>query len=256
MRKIRIAMLTPSSNSVLEPWCYELARSQTDTSIHFGRVEVLWIDDDPGSLSQFQDENMLRGFDLLSHVKPSVIGWNGTSASWLGLDRDRLLAEEIYKRTGCQVVTASLSIIEALKDLKVTNIGFVTPYVTPIQKKIIANFRLEGFECVSERHFDLTDNFSFGEVSEIKITRAAEEVINEGAEAVVILCTNLAGAGIARVVEEKTGVPVLDSVVLTVCGAFKSIAKETSWLSEWAPAVSKLPKSINKILNLINKRTK
>ena len=145
MRKILIAMLTPSSNSVLEPFCSELARSQTDTSIHFGRVEVLWIDDDPGSLSQFQDENMLRGFDLLSHVKPSVIGWNGTSASWLGLDRDRLLAEEIYKRTGCQVVTASLLIIEALKDLKVTNIGFVTPYVTPIQKKIIANFRLEGF---------------------------------------------------------------------------------------------------------------
>ena len=163
----------------------------------------------------------------------------------MGLDRDRLLAEEIYKRTGCQVVTASLSIIEALKDLKVTNIGFVTPYVTPIQKKIIANFRLEGFECVSERHFYLTDNFSFGEVSEIKISCAAEEVINEGAEAVVILCTNLAGAGIARVVEEKTGVPVLDSVVLTVWGAFKSIGKETSWLSEWAPSVSKLPKSIN-----------
>ena len=53
MRKIRIAMLTLSSNSALEPWCYELARSQTDKSIHFGRVEVLWIDDDPGSLSQF-----------------------------------------------------------------------------------------------------------------------------------------------------------------------------------------------------------
>ena len=53
MRTIRIAMLTPSSNSVLERWCYKLARSQTDTSIHFGRVEVLWIDDDPGSLSQF-----------------------------------------------------------------------------------------------------------------------------------------------------------------------------------------------------------
>ena len=91
----------------------------------------------------------------------------------------------------------------------------------------------------------MTDNFSFGEVSENKISRAAEEVINEGAEAMVILYTNLAGTGIARVVEEKTSVPILDSVVLTVWGAFKSIGKETSWLSEWAPAVSKLPKSIN-----------
>ena len=87
----------------------------------------------------------------------------------------------------------------------------------------------------------MTDNFSFGEVSENKISRAAEEVINEGAEAMVILYTNLAGTGIARVVEEKTSVPILDSVVLTVWGAFKSIGKEISWLSEWAPAVSKLP---------------
>ena len=114
MHKTRIAMLTPSSNPVVEPWYYELVRSQSDTSIHFGRVELLWIDDEAESQSQFQDEAMLRGFDLLSYVKPSVIGWNGTSASWLGLDRDRQLVEEIYRRKRCQAVTASLSILEAL----------------------------------------------------------------------------------------------------------------------------------------------
>ena len=49
MYKTRIAMLTPSSNSVVEPWCYELVRSQSDASIHFSRVEVLWIDDEAES---------------------------------------------------------------------------------------------------------------------------------------------------------------------------------------------------------------
>jgi maleate isomerase len=245
MHKTRIAMLTPSSNSVVEPWCYELVRSQSDTSIHFSRVEVLWIDDEAASLSQFQDDAMLRGFDLLSQVKPSVIGWNGTSASWLGLDRDRQLVEKICRRTGCLAVTSSLSILQALRSLKVTKIGLVTPYVGAIQEKIIKNFSLEKFECISERHFDLTDNFSFAEVSEHDIVRASEDVINEGAEAVVILCTNLSGAGIARLVEEKFGVPVLDSVVLTVWGAFNAIGRDTSWLAEWGPSVSKLPYNIN-----------
>tara|TARA_Y100001960_G_C14583445_1_gene781952 strand:+ start:154 stop:879 length:726 start_codon:yes stop_codon:yes gene_type:complete len=240
MTKLRIAMLTPSSNSVVEPWCYRIIGSLDNTSVHFGRVEVLWIDDEAASLAQFHNENMLKGFDLLSHVKPAVIGWNGTSASWLGLDRDRVLVDEISKRTGCPAVTSTLSIIEALRALQITNIGLVTPYVESIQEKIIKNLKMEKIQCVSERHFDMTDNFSFGEVSESAIANAAEEVVSEGAEAVIILCTNLAGAGIAALVEEKTGVPVLDSVVLTVWGALRSIGKNTSSLVTWAPAVSKL----------------
>ena len=88
----------------------------------------------------------------------------------------------------------------------------------------------------------MTDNFSFGEVSESKIANAAEDVISEGAEAVIILCTNLAGAGIVSNLEKRTGVPILDSIVLTIWGAFRSIGLNTNPLSNWGPAVSKLIK--------------
>ena len=239
-KQVRIGMLTPSSNTVVEPWCFEIISSLANTTVHFGRVEVLWIDDEAASFSQFYDENMLRGFDLLSHVKPSVIGWNGTSASWLGVDRDRILVKEITERTGCPAVTSTLSIIEALRALRIKKIGLVTPYVKAIQERIINNFSWEKFECVSERHFDLTDNFSFGEVSVERIAVAAEEVVADGAEAVIILCTNLAGAGVAARVEDKTGIPILDSVVLTVWGAMRSVGINTSSLERWAPAVSKI----------------
>ena len=134
-QKIRIGMLTPSSNSVVEPCCYEIIGSVKNASVHFGRVEVLWIDNNAASLSQFYDDNMIKGFDLLSHVKPMVIGWNGTSASWLGLERDRVLIDVIQKRTGCRVVTSTLSIIHALKLLNIVKIGLVTPYIDSIQKK-------------------------------------------------------------------------------------------------------------------------
>ncbi len=241
-QKIRIGMLTPSSNSVVEPWCYKIIGSIDNLSVHFGRVEVLWIDDKEASISQFYDENMIKGFDLLSHVKPMVIGWNGTSASWLGLERDRVLIDVIKKRTGCRVVTSTLSIVKALSLLNINKIGFVTPYVDSIQKKIINNFELEQLECVSERHFNMTDNFSFGEISESKIYNAVEDVISEGAEAVIILCTNLAGAGIVNTLEKRTGVPILDSVVLTIWGAFRSIGLNTNPLVKWCPAVSKLRK--------------
>ena len=128
-QKIRIGMLTPSSNSIVEPWCYKIIGTIENASVHFGRVEVLWIDDDTASLSQFYDENMIKGFDLLSHVKPMVLGWNGTSASWLGLERDRALIDVIKKRTGCRVVTSTLSIIAALKELNISKICLL--YTSP-----------------------------------------------------------------------------------------------------------------------------
>lgn len=240
MATTRIAMLTPSSNSVVEPWCYEILKNCPDISLHFNRVEVLRIDKDLLSLSQFQDEAMLKGFELLSHVKPSIIGWNGTSASWLGLDRDRNLVEEVHKMTGCKVITSSLSILEALRLLKINNIGLVTPYVSSIQEKIIKNFESEKLNCVSEEHFSLTDNFSFSEVSEDTISDAVESVIDNGARAVIILCTNLAGARVAPILEKKYGIPVLDSVFLTVWGAFRAINQNTTILSQWAPSLASI----------------
>ena len=66
----------------------------------------------------------------------------------------------------------------------------------------------------------MTDNFSLVEVSEYDIVTASGDVINEGAEAVFILYTNLFRVDIARLVEEKFGVPLLDCVVLTVLGSF------------------------------------
>ena len=101
-QKTRIAMLTPSSNSIVEPWCYKIIGSLDNATVHFGRVEVLRIDNKEDSLAQFHDENMLKSFDLLSHVKPMVIGWNGTSASWLGFNRDRILIELIKKKNRSQ----------------------------------------------------------------------------------------------------------------------------------------------------------
>ena len=51
--KTRIAMLTPSSNSVVEPYCYKIVSSIENTSVHFSRVEVLWVYDEAASLSHF-----------------------------------------------------------------------------------------------------------------------------------------------------------------------------------------------------------
>lgn len=241
--KTRFAMLTPSSNIVVEPWCCRMVASLDDTSVHFGRVEVLRIDDGDESLSQFRDAPMYDAVSLLSHVRPTVIGWNGTSASWLGVDKDRRLIEHITNTTGYPAVTSTLSILAALRGLGISKIGLVTPYVSEIQDRVVANLTAEGFDCVAETHFGISDNFAFGVIPETQIADAARQVVAGGAEAVVILCTNLAGAGIARAIEDETGVPVLDSVMLTVWGCMQEAGIDTTPLVPWGPRVAKLIRS-------------
>ena len=234
-------MLTPSSNIIVEPWCSRMAEALPDTSVHFGRVEVLRIDDDDQTDAQFGDRSMLEASALLAQTRPDVIAWNGTAAAWLGLARDRALIDLITQRTGCPAVTSTLSILQALEALGAARIGLVTPYVPAMQDRIVATLEAEGLTCVAERHFGLTDNLSFGEVPEGLVAQAAREVAEAGAEAVLILCTNLAGAGIAAAVERETGRPVLDSVMLTVWGALRAIGKGTEALAPWGSAVAGLP---------------
>lgn len=241
MTSTRLAIMTPSSNIVVEPACAGMVSALPGGSVHFARVEVLFIDNGKDSLAQFDDAPMHRACTLLSHVRPDAIAWGGTSASWLGLEWDRALVERMAGIAGCPAVTSTLSILEALRQLGITRIGLVTPYVGAIQQRVIATVQSEGLDVVAERHFAMSDNFSFGLVPETQIAEAIRDVVSEGAAAVVVLCTNLAGAGVAARIEQETGVPVLDSVTLTVWGALRTIGRDTTLLEKWGPAVSRLP---------------
>ena len=91
----RLGMLTPSSNTVLEPLTAAMLADLPDTSAHFGRFRVLKISMEDDALSQFTNEPMLAAAELLADAQVQSICWNGTSSGWLGFDTDRTLIAEI-----------------------------------------------------------------------------------------------------------------------------------------------------------------
>src|SRR6478609_4497996 len=107
----RIGMLTPSSNTVLEPESYALLRDIDGVSLHFSRFKVTEIALDRQALGQFDDAPMLAAAELLGHAKVDCITWNGTSAGWLGLDADRRLVDDIQTLTGIRATTCILSLM-------------------------------------------------------------------------------------------------------------------------------------------------
>ena len=98
-----------------------------------------------------------------------------------------------------------------------------------------------------------TDQISRGKIEDIarQIALLKDEyefvLISSGAVAVakpaaiLILCTNLDGAAVASEIEAETGVPVLDSVVVTLWGALRATNRPTAGLAPWGRALSRIP---------------
>ena len=209
-------MLTPSSNTVLEPVIGRIVADQPGLSVHYSRFAVTEIALSPSALGQFAPVGMVAAARLLADAKVDAIAWNGTSGAWLGFAQDEQLCTDIAAATGLPATTSVLAFRHAFQALGVRRIGLVTPYTPDVQQRIMVNWNAAGFPCTAERASGLRDNFSFAEVSQDAIANMVRAVVRDGCDAVAIVCTNLRGAFAAPALERELDVPVLDSVAVTL----------------------------------------
>jgi maleate isomerase len=229
----RIGMLTPSSNTVLEPVTAQLLAGHSDLTAHFSRFKVTEIALSEGALAQFDSTEILRAAELLAHAKVDVIAWNGTSASWLGIEQDIRLKAEIEAATGIRASTCILSLVDILRRLGATRQALVTPYTGDVQAKIVATYAAAGIECPVEHHLGLSDNFSFALTSRAGIRRMIEACLPENPDVVTILCTNMNGAKLASELEGERGPIILDSVSVTLWGCLMEIGMRPDKIAGW-----------------------
>lgn len=214
--RVRLGMLTPSSNTIVEPVTAAMLADVANVTVHFSRFKVTEIAASAASDRQFDEDELLRAAELLTHAKVDVVAWNGTSASWLGFERDERLCERLTEATGVPTCTSVLAFREIFERTGVTRVGLVTPYHAAVQKMIVQNWGEAGFDCVAERHSGLTDNFAFAEVSEREIAGMARSVAAASVDAIAIVCTNMRAAPLVERLEAELGVPVYDSIATTL----------------------------------------
>jgi maleate isomerase len=229
----RLGMLTPSSNTVLEPVTYVMLGSSSGISAHFQRFRVTEIALDANALHQFDPSLMLLAVDLLADAKVDAMAWNGTSASWLGIERDKSLCEAIVARTGKPATTSTLACIDAVRAHGAKRVGLVTPYTDDVQARIGKVWAEAGIPCHAERHLGLRDNFSFGQVAPSEIADMIRAVVRDGCDAVVVLCTNMEGAAVAVALERELNVLILDSVAVTLWRTMALAGVDPRSLSGW-----------------------
>jgi maleate isomerase len=222
--EMRIGMLVPSSNTALEPATSLLAAPLADSvGVHFSRFRVTRIALDAEANAQFSMEPILTAADLLADAKASVIAWNGTSASWRGFDTDDALCAAIEERTGCPATSAIVSLNAALRAFGTKRLGLVTPYTADVEAAIVQNYASIGIEIVAARRANQSENYSFADIPPETVRAMCLEVAAEGVDAIAIVCTNMRGPFIAAQVEAECGVPVLDSIAVTLWGTLAAL---------------------------------
>jgi maleate isomerase len=231
----RFGMLTPSSNTVLEPMTYAMLGSGDDASTaHFARFKVTEIGLGASALGQFTAEPILAAAEHLAHAKCDVIAWNGTSASWLGFERDEQLVARIEQTTGIKAATCVLGYRTLFARLGVRRVGLVTPYTGDVQARIAETWGAAGFRCAHEQHCGMSDNFSFATVEAARIEAMIRHVTRSNdVDAVAIVCTNMRGARVAARLEAELGVPILDSVAVTLWASLDAIGADKASYRPW-----------------------
>ncbi|THU04488.1 Asp/Glu/hydantoin racemase [Lampropedia puyangensis] len=232
-KSIRLGVLTPSSNTALEPLTSAIAAAVPGCTAHFSRFKVTQIALSEQALGQFDDTNILAAADLLADAKVDVIGWSGTAAGWMGFDKDAVLAQRITERTGIAATTAILALNELMAIGQVQRLAIVSPYTLDVQERIMGNYAAQGVEVVAHTYEALSDNHAFGLLTPELLWQRMQQTLVAKPQAIVTYCTNLRAAQLAQRFEQEYGVPVLDTVSTTVWGMLRAAGADPALVRNW-----------------------
>lgn len=209
----RLGLLIPSSNVVLETLIKQTSGAST---FHFSRLGVLDVKLDDTSRAQFEQETQLAAAKLLCDAKVDAVVWGGTSASWLGLEHDNRFVDLMQQQTGVPAGSCVLEINRQLRAMGAKRLGMVTPYTADVAEKINHNYETMGFKIAASIHDggDLSNDFA--SIPQATIARMIRTVAAAQPDAIIIMCTNVAGAALAQSLSGEVGCPIIDSGAATL----------------------------------------
>lgn len=219
-----IGFITPSGNTVVERITQGIVGDLPEVSAHFSRTPVFGSADP--SPDAYALPGLLAAAQLLAHLNPDVLVWNGSKGAGIGLRHDEALAEEITRSTGIAATTSILGLRSVLARRGLSRLAIVTPYNDAGQAKTLACLAREGYHCVAEAHAGYSDNLSYASVPLEDIAAMMRSVVTPHVQAIVTLCTNFPAAVLAAQMEAELGLPVIDSTALGVWAALDALGAD------------------------------
>lgn len=244
VRKVRLGVIVPSSNTALEPLTQAMIafieEPDLHVSVHFSRFRVTHIGLSTSSDAQFKLDVMLEAARLLADAKVDVIGWSGTSAGWMGFETDETLCNAIEQDTGIRATTSTLGLNRVLNKLGAKQLGLVTPYTAEMNDAIRSNYASIGIDIPTsqDQHLGILENTKIADIDEEALDEMVEAVVQGGASVVTTFCTNLGAAQRVDHWEKKHDITVLDSVATVVWDMLRLATGRANLVKGWGRMLS------------------
>ena len=214
-------MLTPSSNTTLEPVTARMLSGLPEVSAHFGRFRVTEISLGEQALGQFQLEPMLAAAELLADARCRSICWNGT-AGWLGFERDRELCRAIEARTRVRACSSVLAIEQIFR---ATGVARASAWSRPIPTRSLPRSGETSAPRASS-----SPARSISNQGQLRLLRdRARDDRRHGARGRGGLAagdyrlrTNMDGASLTEGLEREVGIPIYDSIATAVRASLRT----------------------------------
>ncbi|MCU6792186.1 aspartate/glutamate racemase family protein [Paenibacillus sp. WQ 127069] len=234
----KLGMLTPSSNTVVEPLTVSMAAALKEVSVHFTRFKLTQILLDQELRGESDTESLLNAASLLADASVDVIAYNATSGGWLGVESDQELCEQITNLTTIPATTSILALHEALRLYGIRTFCLVTPLMNEVTEKVIGQYARHGLECTGYRNFNVRLNKLSSSISEEQIISAVQDTFVPGTGAIVLSGTNMRAAQLVESLEAQYGVPVLDTAAATLWQSLRLAGSPPIQLEGWGRLLS------------------
>ena len=206
--KGRIGVIVPANNAVIEPELW--SRLPTDVALFATRVLAKGdltpdaVKAMEGEIGRAVTELAATGVDVIVYADMVTTfimeeGWN-----------ERRTAE-IAEATGAACVSAWTALRDAMSALQVTRFALGTPYPAPVHALARPFFERHGYTLSDDATFDILAMHDVEKVTPGQLRGFVDGLERTGAQAVVLLATDLPTFTSIESLEEMTGLPVLTS---------------------------------------------
>jgi len=205
---IRIGLIVPSSNTVMEP----------DFHRHFQRAAIVSTTrillEQVTREAEFQMlEELPRALQLVRTTAPDTVVFGCTSAGSLeGLAHDARIAQMIEEQTGARAVTVLHAVLAQLNAIQPRRVAVFTPYLEPLTKSVAQCVAEAGYSVAKAVGMGFRDNLDIGKVTPGEIVAFVESnATSTQADCLFLSCTNWRAVEALETLRTRLGIPVVTS---------------------------------------------
>jgi arylmalonate decarboxylase len=217
----RIGLVSPSTNTTLEPEFWRLAPD--GVSIHVARVYQAGPQE-PSTYRRMADD-IATAATLLATAEVDVIAFGCTSCTYFVPPEE--IRATMAEKAHCPTVLTADAVVDALRALNVRRVALASPRTEFVTKRELDFLASSGFEVVSSRSLGLgateEERRYIGRVPSETLYRLVASVVRPEADAIFVTCTQLPTLPMIARLEAEFGKPVVTSNQATVWRCLRHI---------------------------------